>query len=117
MYCFSVLPPVFLWVQQSLNMLSLQGGSITTLGGCVRTPRESGRGPKNDIGRFREKLTDWEKGGYFRGVYPPSGDLGADGFIMVGRICVGPVFVYQAKNSYFDIGVIPEGYQQAHCLP
>jgi hypothetical protein len=80
---------------------------------CVGDPREMKPGLLAAVVSFRERLLDWERGDFFRPEYSPTGDLGADGFLFLARLCQGPVFFYQAKNTGFDLKKIPEEFQRA----
>lgn len=73
----------------------------------VGSPRVGGDGPGTAVKRFRAKLSSNEFGSYSRAQYPPSGDLGADGFLVMGRAWRGPVLYFQAKNTFFDFQDYP----------
>lgn len=74
---------------------------------CVGSPRASGSGPRAAVKKFRSLLARSELGTFERDSYPTSGDLGADGFLVAGRTWGGPVFYFQAKNSFFDFRDYP----------
>lgn len=78
----------------------------------VGAPRKSRRGPGHDVGVFRAGLFEWETGSYRRKRYPCSGDMGADGFVFLGRSIAGPIVYYQAKNSLFNLERIPREFHR-----
>lgn len=76
-------------------------------GVCLGSPRSDHTGSLAAVKRFRDLLRPWEGAGSH---WPPDGpgDLGADGFIILGRAWGGPLVFFQAKNTPFDLKEFPE---------
>ena len=89
-----------------LALQTLVGG----WGVCVGAPRDDGQGPKAGIKRFRGMLEPWEIGAEWPSTYAASGDLGADGFAILGRGWGGPVVFFQSKNCSFSLKNFPEEF-------
>jgi hypothetical protein len=72
-------------------------------GVCVGAPRCTGGQATKAIDKFRSSLNTWERGSYCPDLNSRStGDLGADGIMILGRSWGGPILFYQAKNTDFD---------------
>jgi hypothetical protein len=85
-------------------------GLVGGWGVCVGAPRDDRHGPEKGIRRFREYLEPWEVGPNWPAAFPPSGDNGADGFIILGRGWGGPIVFFQSKNTSFSLKSFPEEF-------
>jgi hypothetical protein len=79
-------------------------------GWCVGAPRNNGRGAKHAIEEFRSELQKWESGDSWPTDFAKNGDHGADGFVILGRGWSGPILLYQAKNTNFELKDHPEEF-------
>jgi hypothetical protein len=79
-------------------------------GVCLGSPRYDKTGPERAVRLFRSHLHPWEKGPHIQESFPKSGDLGVDGFLVLGRSWGGPLVIYQAKNASFDFRSPPEEF-------
>lgn len=86
------------------------------IGTCVGASREgAGLGTARAVEVFRTTLLNHEKGGYSE-EYPPNADLGADGFIIMGRPWHGPIVFYQSKNTPFSLRDFPAEFARVPAI-
>ena len=96
--------------KRGFNALHTYLGGV---GACVGASRVGRTGPKRAVEQFRTLLLDHERGDH-HDQYPANGDLGADGFIVLGRPWVGPLIFYQSKNTPFDMREFPAEFSQVN---
>jgi hypothetical protein len=82
-------------------------------GVCVGAPRETPEmGAEKCIRHYRSLLLPHEHGGQWPADFSPNGDMGADGFLILGRGWGGPIAFYQSKNTGFDLQSHPEEFSR-----
>jgi hypothetical protein len=86
------------------------------IGTCVGAKRERIAGPEKAVREFRKSLFEHERGGIVEAKYPKNGDLGADGFIILGRPWIGPLIFYQSKNTPFDFRTFPPEFSRVPAI-